>query len=231
MPTIAYDAIAEDGYRKFLEGFSLTNQRLRGYFDYCFHNAIDDVGCYPAWACIGCMGKSTTAEFGNTTAEFGNPPKRCPKCGSDRVFEIATFQSRAPAVGNVFEKAVMRLLVTKFELPAVLTPGNTRTHDIEITNRVAVETKGSPRQLLNPDKTITPFTRPGLERSDTWKKAQANARNFRMRNRDAPFFIVSNAVPPNLVGYRSDDITGIFDITKADRVNAFVDEVSAAMPA
>lgn len=224
MPSIAYDAIAADGYRKFLDGVLLTNQRLRYYFDYCFQHAIDDVGCYPAWACIGCLGKSATAEFGNT-------PKRCPKCDSDKVYEIATFQSRASVVGNVFEKAVIRLLVTKFELPATLTPGNTRTHDIEITNRVAVETKGSPRRLLNPDDTPTTFARPGLERSDTWKKAQANARNFRMRNRDAPFFIVSNAVPPNLVGYRSDDITGIFDITKADRVNAFVDEVNTAMPA
>lgn len=228
MPTIAYEAIAADGYRKFLDGFSLTNQRLRYYFDDCFQQAIDDAGCYPAWACIGCMGKYTTE---STTAAFGNMPKRCPNCASDKVYEIATFQSRASVVGNAFENAVVCLLVTKFELPAVFTPGNTRTHDIEITNRVAVETKGSPRQLQNPDKTVTSLTRPGLERSDTWKKAQANARNFRMRNRDAPFFIVSNAVPPNLVGYRSDDITGIFDITKADRVNAFVDEVSAAMPA
>lgn len=224
MPNIAYDAIAEDGYRKFLDGVSLTNQRLRYYFDYCFQHAIDDVGCYPAWACIGCLGRSTTAAFGNA-------PKRCPTCESDKVYEIATFQSRASVVGNAFENAVMRLLITKFELPAAFTPGNTRTHDIEVTSRVAIETKGSPRQLLNPDKTITPLNRPGLERSDTWKKAQANARNFRMRNRDAPFFIVSNAVPHSLVGYRSDDITGIFDITKVDRVNAFVDEVSAAMPA
>ena len=120
-------------------------------------------------------------------------------------------------------------MVTKFELPAVPTPGNTNTLDIEVTPRVAIETKGSPRQLLNPDKTVTRFNRPGLERSDTWKKAQANALKFRCQNREAPFYIISNAVPGSLVGYRSDEISGIFDITQVNRVNSLVAEINAAM--
>ena len=132
-------------------------------------------------------------------------------------------------MGDVLGSAVRHLLVTKFELPAVPTPGNTNTPDIEATPRVAIETKGSPRQLLNPDKTVTRFNRPGLERSDTWKKAQANALKFRRQNREAPFYIVSNAVPGSLVGYRSDEISGIFDITQVNRVNSLIAEINAAM--
>ena len=132
-------------------------------------------------------------------------------------------------VGSAFEQAVIYLLKTRFELPAVSTPGNTRTHDIEVTNRIAIESKGSPGRLLNPARTVTELSRPGLERSDTWKKAQANARNFRAQNRNAPFFIVSNAVPSTLVGYRSDDITGIFNVTLVSRVDALISEINAAI--
>ena len=224
MPLSPYDDIADVNYRRFVSERALTNDRLRHYFDSCFQDAIDAAGCYPAWACLACIGN------GAATAQFGNSPKRCPLCESAKVFEIATFQSRASVVGNAFESAVRCLLITRFELPAVPTPGNTRTHDIEITSAVAIETKGSPRQVQNPDQTATTVARPGLERSDTWKKAQANAANYRRNNRTRPFFIVSNAVPTDLVGYRSDDITGIFNITQANRVNALISEINAALP-
>ena len=224
MPAIRYDDIAAGCYGRFIGDRGLTNDRLHHYFDACFQAAIDDAGCYPAWACVDCIGR------GAATAAFGNIPKRCPMCESRKVFEIATFQSRASVVGNVFESAVRCLLTARFELPAVSTPGNTRTHDIEVTSAIAIETKGSPRRLQNPDQTVTSIYRPGLERSDTWKKAQANARNYRKNNRTNPFFVVSNAVPPDLVGYRSDDITGIFSIVQANRVNALVSEINAALP-
>ena len=222
MPT-QYDAIAANCYGRFIGQQTLTNDRLRHYFDACFQEAIDAAGCYPAWACVDCIG------HGTTTAEFGNEPAQCPTCESSRIFQIATFQGRAPAVGRAFESAVRYLLTTRFELPAMPTPGNTNTHDIEITSAIAIETKGSPRRLQNPDRTVTTLNRPGLERTDTWKKAQANARNYRRNNRTNPFFIVSNAVPSALVGYRSDDITGIFSIIQANRVNALVDEINAAL--
>ena len=181
------------------------------------------MACYPAWACVTCIGGGTT------TAEFGNLPRQCPVCGSRRVFEVATFQGRASIVGKVFEIAVRYLLTTKFELPAVPTPGNTNTHDVEVTSRVAIETKGSPRYVQNPDNTVTTIARPGLERSDTWKKAQANALKFRRLNRNSPFFIVSNAVPSDLVGYRSDEITGIFNVTQTNRLDSLVAEIRAAI--
>ncbi len=224
MPAIRYDDIAAANYLRFIENRRLTNDRLRHYFNACFQDAIDEAGCYPAWACVACIGNGTA------TAEFGNTPNRCPTCESPKVFEVATFQSRASVVGNAFERAVRHLLATRFEMPAVPTPGNTRTHDIEVTSRIAIETKGSPSQLLNPNNTITRLSRPGLDRSDTWKKAQANAHNFRAHNKTAPFFIVSNSVPSDLVGFRSDDITGIFNIMQANRVKSLVDEINAALP-
>ncbi len=223
MPTIQYEEIAQNNYHH-IGNQALSNERLRDYFNGCFQQAIDEKSCYPAWACVACIG------IGTATAKFGNLPQICPVCGSDRVFEVATFQSRSSIVGNVFESAVLHLLATQFELPAAPTPGNTNTHDIEVTPRIAIETKGSPRIVRNLDKTVTEIARPGLERSDTWKKAQANARNFRRLNRDAPFYIVSNAVPPELVGYRSDDITGIFNISQVDRLKSLVAEIRASLP-
>lgn len=223
MPPIPYDEVAQANYSLHLGNRTLNNNALRHYFDGCFQQVIDTMACYPAWACVSCIGGR------KTTAEFGNIPKQCPICGSRRVFEIATFQGRASIVGKVFESAVRYLLSTNFELPALPTPGNTNTHDVEVTPRVAIETKGSPRYVQNPDNTVTTIARPGLERSDTWKKAQANALKFRRQNRSLPFFIVSNAVPLDLVGYRSDEISGIFNITLANRLDSLVTEIRAAI--
>ena len=220
MPSIQYDEVAKTNYAH-IGGQGLANGRLQNYFNGCFQQVIDAVACYPAWACISCIGGS------KTTAEFGNLPNECPACGSRRVFEVATFQGRASIAGKVFESAVRYLLSTIFELPAVPTPGNTNTHDVEITPRIAIETKGSRRYVQNPDSTVTTIGRPGLERSDTWKKAQANARNFRRLNPSTPFYIVTNALPPSLVGYRSDDITGIFNITQVNRITSLVAEMRA----
>ena len=222
MPPIPYDEIVQTNYGH-VGGQTLTNSRLQNYFNGCFQQVIDSVSCYPAWACVSCIGGGTT------TAEFGNLPKQCPICGSKRVFEVATFQGRAPIVGKVFETAVRYLLSARFELPALPTPGNTNTHDVEVTPKIAIETKGSPRYVQNPDNTVTTIARPGLERSDTWKKAQANARIFRRHNQTTPFYIVTNALPLSLVGHRSDDISGIFNIAQANRLDSLVEEIRAAI--
>ena len=105
------------------------------------------------------------------------------------------------------------------------TKGNTRTHDFEITREVAIELKGSPSRVVNPDGTFTELDRPGLERSDTKKKAFDNARAYRQRNPDGLFFVVSNAIPPELVGYRNRDVTAVFDANKVDRIEAMISEI------
>jgi hypothetical protein len=69
--------------------------------------------------------------------------------------------------------------------------------------------------------------RPGLERSDTRKKAFENARTFRQRNPNAYFCVVSNAVPSDLVGYRNRDVNAVFDVTKLDRISALIDEIGS----
>ncbi len=185
MPNTPYDKIAIANYQKSIGSRSLSNARLRDYFDACFQEAIDHSRCYAAWVCLNCIDLAQN----KTTAGFGDIPAQCRNCLSSRIFQVATFQSRASVVGNAFESAVRQLLKAKFELPAVSTPGNTNTHDIEIMGgRIAIETKGSPRRMRNPDASITTISRPGLERSDTWKKAQANAKNFRSKNQNAPFF-------------------------------------------
>ena len=153
MPPIQYDAIARDNYFH-IGNRELTNGRLQDYFNGCFQQAIDSVACYPAWACVACIGGGTT------TAEFGNMPRYCPVCKSRQVFEIATFQGRASIVGKVFESAVRYLLTTGFELPAVSTPGNTNTHDIEVTPRLRLRPRVRPATCKTPTPPLPRFTAP-----------------------------------------------------------------------
>jgi hypothetical protein len=64
-----------------------------------------------------------------------------------------------------------------------------------------------------------------MERSDTRKKAFENARTYRQRNERGSFFVVSNAIPSDLVGYRNRDVTAVFDATKVDRLQAMILEI------
>jgi len=116
---------------------------------------------------------------------------------------------------------------TRYRLPLIPTPGNTRTHDFEVTGDIALETKGSPSRVSNPDGTFTDLGRPGMERSDTRKKAFENARTYRQRNPNGLFFVVSNAVPSDLVGYRNRDVTAVFDANKVDRLEAMMSEIQS----
>lgn len=213
-----FDAIVRDAYDRILSG-SITNPRLKDYFDACFQESIDYYRAYQRWACVNCL------RVGNTTQGWGKPPSRCPRCHSTTVYEIATFQARAPIVGNAFANAFAYLMMTHFRLPLVPTPGNTRTHDFEVTSEIAIETKGSPASISNPDGTLTHLGRPGMERSDTRKKAFENARTYRLRNMTGLFFVASNAIPSDLVGYRNRDVTAVFDVTKVDRLEAMMTEI------
>ena len=217
--TEPYDSIATSNFSRFLSQ-GINNQRLRSYYSACFQDAIDSFHVYPCWACSNCI------KDGNTTAGLGNKPKPpvCPTCQSHTIFEIATFQARASVVGNAFSSAFACVMVNHYNIPLVPTPGNTRTHDFEVTEEVAIEAKGSPGRITNPDGSITQLERPGMERSDTRKKAFDNGRTFRQRNPSAYFCVVSNSVPSDLVGYRNRDVNAVFDVTKADRMEAMIRE-------
>lgn len=216
--TDPYDSIAHNAYDRLAKG-SITNNRLKEYFNTCFQESIDARGAYQCWTCISCLRQ------GRPTQGWGSRPRICPVCRAQSVFEIATFQSRTPTVGNAFSSAFLCLMQKHFRLPLTPTPGNTETHDFEVTSEIAIEAKGSPANIVNPDGTITHLGTPGLERSDTKKKAFANARTHRQRNSTGLFFVVSNAVPPDLVGYRNSDVTAVFDVTKVDRLQAMMTEI------
>jgi hypothetical protein len=216
--TEPFDTISRESYEKFL-GDSINNTRIRNYFNACFQDSIDHYGAYQSWACINCL------RNGNATQGWGTPPSRCIRCNSTVVYEIATFQARSSIVGNAFASAFSFLMRTYFRLPLTPTPGNTRTHDFEVTSDIAIETKGSPSTVTNPDNTLTRLDRPGMERSDTRKKAFENARTYRQRNATGLFFVVSNVIPSDLVGYRNRDVNALFDVTKLDRLQAMMAEI------
>lgn len=64
-----------------------------------------------------------------------------------------------------------------------------------------------------------------MVRSDTYKKASADAKNFRRQNPNWKFYIVTNAMPDNLIGYKDRDIDGIYDVTKIGQLQELVDEI------
>jgi len=216
--TEPFDSIARETYDKVLSG-QITNAKLRDYFNTCFQKSIDHFGLYQCWSCFNCL------RNGRATQGWGKPPSSCPNCHSTAVYEIATFQARAPIVGKAFASAFSYLMQTRYSLPLVPTPGNTRTHDFEVTGDIAIETKGYPSRVINPDGTYTDLGRPGMERSDTRKKAFDNARTYRQRNPTGLFFVVSNEIPSDLVGYRNRDVTAVFDATKVDRLEAMLSEI------
>ena len=157
--TDTYHRIAMENY-PFDRG-QLTNEALRSYFDRCFDDALSLSGHYPAYGCVDCALRSTGVLY------LGEKPKACQDCGSDRVFELGTFQGRAPVYGASFTSAVQVLLRRCFSINLRPTPHNTKTHDLEASPRIAIEVKGSARQIKLRNGQSIRLSRPGLLRSDT----------------------------------------------------------------
>jgi len=200
----------------------ISNKSLSRYFDKAFQTVVDQHGLYPAWACVKCLSKNLS------TVRWGDKPARCPVCGDFATYSVATFQGRASRYGEVFVAALQHLAQAHYQLPLRHTPGNTKTHDLEVTPTIAIEAKGSARRIILPDRSVYPLSRPGMMRSDTEKKAFDNARNFMRSNPAGTFFIVTNALPPRLVGHRGDNVNGIFDVTKKGQLDSFVREARDA---
>lgn len=102
----------------------------------------------------------------------------------------------------------------------------TPLYDLEIQADVVVETKGSPEFIVNPDKSKSSLGRAGMRRSDTEKKAFANATQWKRRFPKGHFFILTNSLPISLRAYEDEKIDGIFDVTKKQQLDAFVAEVN-----
>ena len=216
-----YTHIAESHYR--IVGKRLTNSTLQRYFDECFSDAISQSGLYPAWVCMQCPPNKTDS------IRYGIKPNTCPICGTDRVFEVATFQGRAPVVGSTFKAAFQVLMRYKFELELKATSTGTTTHGLEASRGIAIEVKGSPLSYNSPDGTVFNPTRPGLMRSDTRKKTLANARQYKLANDSAVYFVVTNALPKQWRRKLPDGVDAIFDVTDPHEVERFVSDVDARL--
>ena len=221
--TDTYHQIAQDSYNRYINNVKLDNRILRSYFDRCFDDTLAFSGHYPAYGCVDCALRSTGVLY------LGEKPNACQDCGSDRVFELGTFQGRAPVYGASFASAVQVLFQNRFNLNLRPTPHNTPTHDLEASPRIAIEAKGSARRVKRHDGKTISLSRPGMLRRDTERKAGDNGRNYKRLNPHAKLYVVTNALPPRLRGFRSSDIDGYFDLTKADRVEALVREIRDQM--
>ncbi len=206
--------------RNLSEGIS--NQSLRSYFDNAFQTVVVVYELHPSWTCINCLRRD------EATIGWGKKPRKCHKCKRPTTYSIASFQSRSKRFGDIFVVALQHLVLAQYQFELRRTPGNTQTHDLEVTPKVAIEAKGSARSILLPDGSNYKLSSPGMMRNDTEKKAFDNARNFMGSNPEGAFFVVTNALPPRLVGHRGDNVNGIFDVTKKDQLDSFVREAKDA---
>ena len=216
-----YAHIAESHYR--VVSKRLSNATLQRYFDDCFNDAIAQSGLYPAWVCMRCLPDDSGS------IRYGIKPNTCPVCGTDRVFEVATFQGRAPVVGSTFRAAVQVLMRFRFELELSSPSTGTTTHGLEASSEIAIEAKGSPLSYHSPDGTVFNPQRPGLMRSDTRKKTLANARQYKLANESGAYFVATNALPKQWREQRPDAVDELFDLTEPSEVERFVSEVDSRL--
>lgn len=209
-----YKRIAEKNFKKHL--FSkISNENLKKYFDSCFEDVFSELGLYPCWICVNCMSKE------KLTYGWGkSQPKKCPKCGKPSIYAVGTFQAWAKPSGDIFEVAFEHLIKEISDLPITRTP-SARLYDLKVTDGIKIEAKGSAGTITNPNGSTSRLTRPGLKRSDTEKKAFANAEEYKSHYPDHKFFIVTNAIPSGLTtkGRIAD---GLFNATKKKDLDSFI---------
>ncbi len=210
-----YLTVAKQNY-DIIEKNGMTNDSLSRYFTSCFNNICKAMALYKCWVCVRCM------ELKKFSYGWGDKPDTCPVCGERYVYEVATFQARATYVGEEFQWAFWLLLNKNFGITARPTSDVTRLYDLEIKTDVVIEAKGSPDYIINPDGTHSHLDRPGMMRSDTEKKAFANAKKWNERFPKGHFFIVTNAIPNHLHGYRNATVKAIYDVTKKSQLESFV---------
>ena len=200
----------------------LTDATLEEFFQRVFQQIIDDRNLHPFWVCTDC-------KHGNS----GEKPDECPYCRGTRVFEAAIFQGRGGATGAVFQEAVLYIL-NRFYPHLGIEPSHGTPYkdhcDLYLPNVLGIEIKGSPERIRVPDGQEVIFSRPGMRRTDTEKKANSNAATFkedyRRGNIDASFYVLTNAVPE---GWHEEhhSIDAIYDVTKADQWSDFVSDIEA----
>lgn len=220
-----YDFIVKDNY-KIIESKGISDDSLRRYFDGCFKDIGRMVGLYKTWLCVKCLEKGADNLQLEKNYGWGDNIRKCKVCRNN-TYEVATFQARASYVGDMFEYACLHLLTKKFGFKATRSSDQTRLYDFEIKNNVVVEAKGSPEYIVNPDGSKSKLDRPGLLRTDTKKKAFANAAEWHDHFPNGHFFIITNALPHELRAWRDETISAIYDVTKESQLRKFVDELKS----
>lgn len=202
---------------------TLSDKALSKFLQESFQTIIDDRTLYPAWMCLNCM-----------RGEFGQEAENCPNCNSSRIFSVATFQGRAPAVGAIFQEACILIIEKYFPklgiIPSTETPY--RHHcDLYLPQVAGIEAKGSPSYIIAPDGSKIEFGRPGMRRTDTEKKANSNASTFkedfkrRERLSNPKFYVLTNALPERGWQEEHSFFDGVYDVTKLEHWENFISDL------
>lgn len=210
-----YLTIAKQNYG-IIEKHGITNDSLSKYFTECFNDVGRVMSLYKCWVCVRCM------ELSKFSYGWGDKPDTCPVCGEKTIYEVATFQARATYVGEMFQWAFWLILKNNYGITARPTSDSTRLYDLELRADVVIEAKGSPSYIINPDGSHSNLDRPGLMRSDTEKKAFANAKKWNERFPNGHFFVVTNALPLHLQRYRNSTVKAIYDVTKKNQLESLI---------
>lgn len=214
-----YNFIVKENYNSTIKKSGISNDSLSRYFTGCFDDTGKMLGLFKTWVCVKCL------SIGKCSYGFGDKPKKCSICGN-RVYEVGTFQARASKVGSAFEYACLYLLTEHFKIQTKPTFESTKLYDFEVKPDVVIEAKGSPEYIRNPDNTKSVLGRPGMLRTDTEKKAFANAGKWRRNFPSGHFYIMTNALPDSLRAHRDDRVTGIYDVTRKSQLEDFISELS-----
>lgn len=162
-------------------------------------------------------------------------------CFQDLIknLHLVDYQSRASKTGKMFEYALWYLIKEKFDLKlendyeipkACMMGGGSLDFGIIKDGKLlcGIEAKGSADKVIHDDGTVETLSRPALKRTDTMKKAIAQAYQFKRVFPNIPFFIVTNVKPDSgnskcMMELAEGDIVDRFiDVTNIDEIGEFV---------
>lgn len=152
---------------------------------------------------------------------YGMVPQFLDNCFQEAIEKQKawSFQARAKVSGDMFEVAfeyIMKklfgiTLISNYPIPSICMPKGVASADFVLLSKkvsfgenpilCVIEAKGSALRVKTPNGRIEELPRPGLMRSDTVKKALANA--FLVKRgtelgklpKGTKFFLVTNAIP------------------------------------
>jgi len=149
-----------------------------------------------------------------------------------KELKITDYQARAAKTGSIFEYAFWYLikqhgieLDTDYEIPKACMMASGKLDFGIISNDepiCGIEAKGSAEDVS---------ARPGLKRTDTMKKAIAQAYQFKRTFPKVPFFVVTNVLPTSgnakcmLDLAEGDIIDKVVDVTNKEHLSWFVSQL------